>query len=236
MTLLEWPRRVAAIAQFHVEDPGQPTLSAADDHHLRTVLRAKSGEELVVTDGAGSWSLCEVGDHALHRVTPVHVDPTTPATTLFLSPLKGDRSEWTVIKATELGVRRIVPLMASRVVVKFRGENRDKIVARWRRLAGEANGQCRRTYDVIVDEPLHVREVPVNVPFTHFDGSSDWHGVHSVCVGPEGGWDEGEWGEHPRLSLGPTVLRAETAGVVAASLISFGAGGWGFTLGNEESR
>lgn len=234
--LLEWPRRVAAMAQFHVEDPGQPTLSAADEHHLRTVLRARSGEELVVTDGNGSWSLCEVGDHALHRVTPVHVDPTTPATTLFLSPLKGDRSEWTVIKATELGVRRIVPLMSARVVVKLRGENRDKIVARWRRLASEANGQCRRTYDVIVDEPLHVREVPVNVPFTHFDGTSDWSGVHSVCVGPEGGWEEGEWGEHPRLSLGPTVLRAETAGVVAASLISFGAGGWGFTLDAEESR
>ena len=63
-----------------------------------------------------------------------------------------------------------------------------------------------------------MRDVPVNVAFTHFDGASDWNDVHSVCVGPEGGWEEGEWGEHPRLSLGPTVLRAETAGVVAASL------------------
>jgi 16S rRNA (uracil1498-N3)-methyltransferase len=236
VTLLEWPRRVAAIAQFHVEDPGQPTLSAADDHHLRTVLRARSGEELVVSDGAGSWSLCEIGDHALHRVTPVHVDPEPRATTLYLAPLKGDRSEWTVVKATELGVRRVVPLMSARVVVKFRGDVRDKIIARWRRVANEANGQCRRTYDVIIDEPIHVRDVPVNVAFTHFDGTSDWNDVHSVCVGPEGGWDEGECGEHPRLSLGPTVLRADTAGVVAASLIAFGAGGWGFTLSDEKSR
>jgi 16S rRNA (uracil1498-N3)-methyltransferase len=227
---------VAAIAQFRVGDPNQPTLSAADEHHLRTVLRAKSGEELVVTDGAGSWSLCEVGDHALHRVTPVHVDPPSPQTSLYLAPLKGDRSEWTVVKATELGVHRIVPLMSARVVVKFRGETRDKIVARWRRVANEANGQCRRTYDVIVDEPIHVRDVPVNVPFTHFDGDADWNGVHSVCVGPEGGWDDGESGEHPRLSLGPTVLRAETAGVVAAGLIAFGAGGWGFTLSDGKTR
>ncbi len=74
------------------------------------------------------------------------------------------------MKATELGVHRIVPLMSARVVVKFRGEVRDKIVARWRRVAAEANNQSRRTYDVIIDEPLHVRDVPVNVAFTHFDG------------------------------------------------------------------
>ena len=236
MSLLEWPRRVAAIAQFHVGDPSQPTLSATDEHHLRTVLRAKSGEELVVTDGAGAWSLCEVGDHALHRVTPVHVDPPSPQTTLYLAPLKGDRSEWTVVKATELGVHRVVPLMSARVVVKFRGETRDKIVARWKRVANEANGQSRRTYDVIIDEPIHVRDVPVNVPVTHFDGDGDWNGVHSVCVGPEGGWADGEWDGHPRLSLGPTVLRAETAGVVAASLLAFGAGGWGFTLSDGKTR
>ena len=236
MSLLEWPRRVAALAQFHVVDPNQPTLSAADEHHLRTVLRAKSGEELVVTDGAGAWSLCEVGEHALHRVTPVHVDPASPQTTLFLAPLKGDKSESTVVKATELGIHRIVPLMSARVVVKFRGEVRDKIVARWRRVASEANNQCRRTYDVIIDEPLHVRDVPVNVAFTHFDGASDWNDVHSVCVGPEGGWEEGEWGEHPRLSLGPTVLRADTAGVAAAALLAFGAGGWGFTIADGQSR
>lgn len=236
MTLLEWPRRIDAIAQFHVADPNQPELSDADEHHLRIVLRAKSGEELVVTDGAGSWSLCEVGDHALHRVTPVHLDPPSPETTLYLAPLKGDRSEWAIVKATELGVSRIVPLMSERVVVKFRGEVRDKIVARWRRVAAEADGQCRRTYDVVIDEPMHVRDVPVNVAFTHFDGGGDWNGVRSVCVGPEGGWAEAECGEHPRLSLGPTVLRAETAGVVAASLISFGAGGWGFTLSSGESR
>jgi 16S rRNA U1498 N3-methylase RsmE len=143
---------VAAVAQFRVDDPNQPTLNATDEHHLRTVLRARSGEELVVTDGAGAWSLCEVGDHALHRVTPVHIDPPSPSTTLYLSPLKGDRSEWTVVKATELGVHRIVPLMSARVVVKFRGEVRDKIVARWRRVANEANGQSRRTYDVIIME------------------------------------------------------------------------------------
>ena len=50
---LEWPRRVAALAQFRVDDPHMPVLSGDDEHHLRTVLRARSGEEIVVTDGAG---------------------------------------------------------------------------------------------------------------------------------------------------------------------------------------
>jgi len=231
---LEWPRRVAALAQFRVDDPHMPVLSTDDEHHLRTVLRARSGEEIVVTDGEGAWSLCEVGDVGLHRVTPVEVDDPTLETTLYLAPLKGDRSEWVVAKATELGVSRVVPLVSDRLVVKFKGEVREKIVARWRRIAAEANGQCRRTHFVHVEEPVHVRDVPVNVAVADFDGDADWHNVRAVAIGPEGGWAPDEWTARQKLSLGPTVLRAETAGVVAASLLAFGAGGWGFTLSPGE--
>ena len=167
----------------------------------------------------------------------MHVDPPSPQTTLYLAPLKGDRSEWTVVKATELGVHRIVPLMSARVVVKFRGDVRDKIVARWRRVANEANGQCRRTYDVLIDEPVHVRDVPVNVARHALRRRQRLERrAQRVPSDPRAAGNEGEWGEHPRLSLGPTVLRAETAGVVAASLLAFGAGGWGFTLTDGESR
>jgi 16S rRNA (uracil1498-N3)-methyltransferase len=242
VTYLEWPRRVAAVGQFRVEDPSRPELGSADEHHLRTVLRAKSGEEVVVTNGRGAWSLCEVGDVGLSRVTPVHLDPATPETILYLAPLKGDRSEWAVAKATELGVSRIVPLVSRRLVVRFKGETRDKIVSRWRRIGAEAVGQCRRTYDIVVDEPLNVADVPAEVCVADFAGDADWTGVRSVAVGPEGGWDPQEWNAvRRRLALGPTVLRAETAGVVAATLLAFGAGGWGFTLdatriGNDKSN
>ncbi len=235
MSHLEWSRRVAALAQFRVDDPYQPVLSPDDEHHLRTVLRARSGEEIVVTNGEGSWSLCEVGDVGLHRVTPVHVDLAVPSTTIYLAPLKGDRSEWVVAKATELGVSVIVPLVCERLVVKFKGEVREKIVARWRRIAAEANGQCRRTHYVRVDEPVHVRDVAVNVAVADFDGEAQWDGVRAVAIGPEGGWAPEEWSSRRKLALGPTVLRAETAGVVAASLLAFGAGGWGFTLTASEN-
>jgi 16S rRNA (uracil1498-N3)-methyltransferase len=236
-----WARRVAALGQFRVAEPSAPTLSRDDDHHLRTVLRARSGEEIVVTNGRGDWSICEVGEATLHRVTPVEHDASTPETVLYLAPLKGDRSEWAVAKATELGVSRIVPLVSARLVVKFRGEVRDKIVARWRRIAAEACGQCRRTYDVVVEEPVSVGDVDVNVAVADFSGEGDWRGVRRVAIGPEGGWHADEWPpDQRRVSLGPTVLRAETAAVVAASLVSFAAGGWGFTLGersmgNDES-
>jgi 16S rRNA (uracil1498-N3)-methyltransferase len=234
---LEWPRRVSALGQFRVVDPERPQLSIDDEHHLRTVLRARNGEEVVVTDGRGAWCLCQVGDVALTRVTAVHVDPSTPPTTLYLAPLKGDRSEWAVAKATEIGVSRIVPLVSRRLVVRFKGEARQRIVARWRRISAEAGGQCRRTYDVVVDDPLNVADVPGDVCVADFDGGGDWTGVRSVAIGPEGGWDPQEWGPgRTRLALGPTVLRAETAGVVAATLLAFGAGDWGFTFGGPGNR
>jgi len=56
VTYAEWPRRVAALTQLRVADVARPELARDDDHHLRRVLRAEDGEEIVVTNGAGSWS------------------------------------------------------------------------------------------------------------------------------------------------------------------------------------
>ena len=237
MSLDQWPRRIAALGQFRVEDPARPTLSKDDDHHLRRVLRARNGEEIVVTDGRGAWSLCEVADLGITRVTPVTRDPESTATTLYLAPLKGDRSEWTVSKAVELGVTTIVPLVSQRLAVKFRGEIRDKNIARWRRIAAETCGQCRRTYDVTITDALTPAEVPADVAVANFDGDGDWRGVRAVAIGPEGGWDPEEWGSNRRrVQMGPTVLRAETAGVVAAALLTFTNGSWGFTASTPSNE
>jgi 16S rRNA (uracil1498-N3)-methyltransferase len=222
---------VAALAQFHVADPSVPILEPTDEHHLRKVLRAKVGEEVVVTDGDGSWALCVVNDQGLSRVSDVVRDEPVPVTTLYLAALKGDHAQWAVAKATEVGVSRVVPLLTTRSVVKFTGDLREKTLARWRRVAREAAGQCRRTYDLIVEDPLRVDDVPQDVAVAEIGASGDWRGVRHVAVGPEGGWAEGEWeSSRRRVGLGPTVLRAETAGVVAAALLAFPAGGWGLTL------
>jgi 16S rRNA (uracil1498-N3)-methyltransferase len=228
----DWPRRVAALAQFHVTDLRAPVLSDADEHHLRRALRARGGEEVVVTDGRGAWRICAVAGAGLDPLSDVVSDAEPPATTLYLCPVKGDRAEWTIAKVTELGVARVVPLVARRAAVRFTGESRVKTLVRWRRVAAEAGGQCRRTHDLTIDDPVAVGDVPVGVGVADADGSPDWSGVAAVAVGPEGGWAPGEWGAaRRRLSLGPTVLRAETAGVVAGALVAFAAGGWGFSLG-----
>ena len=231
MTYLEWPRRVAALGQFRVENLDAPELGRDDEHHVRKVLRANEGEEIVVTDGRGSWALCEILELGLSRVTDVHVDPPTPETSLYLTPLKGDRAEWAVAKATELGVSRVVPLVAERMTVKFKGDAREKIVNRWRRVAEEAAGQCRRTYDLVIADPVRVRDVHSLVAVADLGATGNWAGLRSVAIGPEGGWAHDEWDVgRRRVGLGPTVLRAETAAVVSASLLAFQAGSWGFTL------
>jgi 16S rRNA (uracil1498-N3)-methyltransferase len=229
--LVEWPRRVGALAQFHVDDLEAPELLREDEQHLRKVLRAREGEEVVVTDGQGSWALYEVLSFGLRRVSDITLDPPTPETSLYLTPLKGDRAEWAVAKATEVGVSRIVPLIAERMVVKFKGEAREKILARWRRIAGEASNQCRRTYDVVIGDPIRVKDVHSLVAVADLGATGNWAGLRSVAIGPEGGWAKDEWDVgRRRVGLGPTVLRAETAGVIAASLLAFQAGGWGFTF------
>ena len=233
--------RVAALGQFRVDDPAAPTLSRDDDHHLRAVLRAKPGETVVVTDGLGAWALAEVQSVGLGRVTPVEREPEPEPRTLYLAPLKGDRSEWAVVKAIELGVSAIVPLLSARVAVRFRAEARVKTLARWRRLAREASAQSRRVHYPTIGEPVVPREVPGDVGVADFAGDARWSGVNAVAIGPEGGWDDGEWGEdRHRLVLGPTVLRAETAAVAAATLLAFHGPDWQWRheprrMGNDES-
>ncbi|MDH2902757.1 MAG: RsmE family RNA methyltransferase [Actinomycetota bacterium] len=233
----EWPRRVAALTQLRVDDINVPELSRDEDHHLRRVLRAREGEELVLCDGRGSWRFAKVAAAGLADVGEVFLDAPTPTTTLYLAPLKGERGEWAVAKATEVGVSEIVPLVSERVAQKFRGEARDRVVSRWRRVAVETAGQCRRSYDLVIADPVTPAEVPAHVAVADMSGSGDWRGVTSVAVGPEGGWSRDEWAStRRRVSLGPSVLRGETAAVVAGALVTFTNGSWGFTLGGAPNE
>ncbi len=234
--LLEWERRRNALTQLRVLDLAHPVLSKEDDHHLRQVLRARVGEEIVLCDGAGGWRLARVAAHDLDLLSDTVTDPTPPKTTLYLSPLKGDRDEWALVKAVELGVSRVVPLLSRRLAVRYRDEARAKSLARWRRLAREAAGQCRRTYDLEVLDPVRVEEVPVEVAVGDFGGSSDWRGVHALAIGLEGGFEPDEWSpQHRRVNLGASVLRAETAAVVGAALLTLFRGEGALTVGEVEN-
>ncbi len=236
MSRLEFARRVDALAQFRVADVSKPQLASDDAHHLLKVLRAREDEELVVTNGQGSWAFARVRGASIARVSDVSFDEADEPVTLYLSPLKGDRDDWAVAKATELGVNVIVPLLAQRVVLKWTAARAEKFLARWRRVAAEANGQCRRTYDVTVSEPCLVSDVPLDVAVTQFEGSGSLGAVRALAVGPEGGWADDEWAPtRTRIGLGETVLRAETAALVAATLLVSSRSGWPRHTGEDKN-
>jgi 16S rRNA (uracil1498-N3)-methyltransferase len=227
VTLEAFGRRVAALTQLRVADCATPVLARDDAHHLFTVLRARDGEEVVLTDGRGSWRFAEVRDGTVTPVSPVVVDPVPPDLTLYVAPIKGDRGEWAVAKATELGVTTIVPLVSQHLAVKFTGEAREKLLRRWRRCALEAAGQCRRTYDLVVTDPVAVAQVPHSVAVAQPGALGTLEGVRAIAIGPEGGFAPDEWSSaHPRIGLGASVLRSETAVVAAAVLLASSGEGW----------
>jgi len=230
MSLKDFERRVDALTQMRVADVATPVLSKDDAHHLFKVLRAEAGEEIVVTDGKGKWAFAAVGDKVITRTSDVEEDAEPYPTELFLVPLKGDKSELAVSKLVELGVTSITPVISAQMSVKFKGEHRDKVLDRWRRIAEESSGQCRRTYDIVINDPVNVSDVPLDVAVAEPGTTGSLRGVRAIAIGPEGGWAADEWPENQaRIGLGNTVLRGETAAIVAATLLVLRGEGWAVT-------
>ena len=137
--------------------------------------------------------------------------------------VKGERPEWAVQKLTEIGVDRIVPLQTARSVVRWPLGEADRQLDRLRRVAREAAVQSRRLWLPVVGPVTGLAEAvgaESGVALASPGGAPPTLDHPTVLVGPEGGWtdDELAWGA-PTVSLGPTVLRTETAAVVAGTLL-----------------
>jgi 16S rRNA (uracil1498-N3)-methyltransferase len=138
---------------------------------------------------------------------------------------KGDRPEWAVQKLTELGVDRIIPVTAARSVVRWDPDRADRHLTRWRAVARAAAMQSRRLVLPVVEElvslPDLLAERHPGVALAEPGGAAPGLDRPTVLVGPEGGWtDEELAGAVPTVDLGPTVLRTETAAVVAGTLLA----------------
>lgn len=215
---------VDQIAEGHGEITGE------NAHHLTRVLRVQAGQTFEITDNRQAWvaTVESLGKNWVRfaLLEPLDAGTAMAATTLYLALIKFDRFEWAVEKATELGVTRIVPVETSR---SDQGlfEGSKKRVDRWRKIAREASEQSRRLQTALVDEPVKLGkaledstgervwldERPGAVPLASALTSA---GDVSLFVGPEGGWTEKEAAalDHAGwrgASLGPLVLRAETA-------------------------
>jgi 16S rRNA (uracil1498-N3)-methyltransferase len=230
--------RAAASAQVFVDDPSAPVLAPDDLHHLSRVLRLRAGEEVIVSDGAGRWARTKwVGgdnpglDSLQGAAGPggngaVQLeDKSEPALTVVFAPTKGERPEWVVQKLTELGVDRIVPLISERSVVRWEGERGAGAVERLRRVAREASAQCRRVRlpevgGVIGFGDLVGMGVAGAVVLAQLSGDRPSADHTVVAVGPEGGWSADELGAGlATVGFGLSVLRAETAAVMAGALM-----------------
>ncbi len=203
-------------------------LEEAQSHRLRSVLRLRPGDGLAVFDGSGEEWEATVAAVAAEGVTlrigePLDPLPDPPvAVTLLCAFPRGQRGDWIVEKATELGVAAITPLASDRAVLQP-GEGR---VERWRRVAIEAAEQCGRA-----SLPLFGEEPPAGALRLIADpgaaetvaealaGVAPAPSAVAIYIGPEGGWTPEERerligdGALP-VSLGPRRLRVETAAIV----------------------
>jgi 16S rRNA (uracil1498-N3)-methyltransferase len=148
--------------------------------------------------------------------------PAPPLTLAFAVP-KGDRPEWIVQKATELGLDALIPLHTAHSVVRWEGSRADHHLQRLRRVAREAAMQARRAFLPVVEPVQSVAEVAARPGAVLADVGGDAPSLSHpvVLIGPEGGWSKSERDQCPAfLGLGPTVLRVETASVAAGTLLA----------------
>ena len=206
-------------AHVLVDDVGLPVLDDADAHHVFRVLRVGDGDVVSVTDGRGGWRLCRAVGSSIEPVTEIAVEPypDAPVTIGFAIP-KMDRPEWIVQKLAELGVDRIVLLHAERSVVRWDELRAAKHLTKLARVAVEAAQQSRRVFVPELVGPVPSLSFLPGAVAAEPGERPDHGGDPVVAIGPEGGWTEGELAAAAgRVSLGPTVLRVETASLVAAA-------------------
>jgi 16S rRNA (uracil1498-N3)-methyltransferase len=214
-------------------------LVGANAEHLARALRARIGQEF---DIAAEGRVCR---GRIISITPEKVEfelgeelpaAALPDITLLLGVFKFDRMEWAIEKATELGVVRMVPLIAKRTDSHL-ASAAAKRVERWRRIAREAAQQSRRVAPPEIAAPVRLREIldfAADRRIVLSEGEDQvslkqaitgWRGILALAVGPEGGWtgeEERAFREHGWIaaSLGPTILRAETAAIAAVSVVA----------------
>ena len=217
-------------------------LTGAQARHMALVLRAMPGTRAHVVAGTEVWSavVTEVSEErvSFDLQEELPAEQALPIT-LLLAVFKFDRLEWSIEKATELGVARIVPVITRRTE-KHLAHAAEARVERWRRIAHEAAKQSRRADVPLIDAPLAVKaalaapwlgakillaESERTVMLRDALLSADADGPYALAIGPEGGWVTEEeqlfaaaaW---QPVSLGPRILRAETAAIAAVSVVA----------------
>ena len=226
-------------------DRPQVLLTGAEGRHAAGSRRLQPGEAVDLVDGRGTRADCRVvrsgRDEVLLEVVGRAYEPEPQPRLVVVQALpKGDRGELAVELATEVGVDEVVPWVAARCVMQWKGERGERQRERWQSTAREAAKQSRRSWVPEV-APLHttaqlrarlaaahvlVLHEAATTPLTSLPLPAD--GEVALVVGPEGGLteDELETLGGTAVRLGPTVLRTSTAGAAAVAVLSARSGRW----------
>jgi 16S rRNA (uracil1498-N3)-methyltransferase len=208
-----------------VESLENMLLSEDDNGHLSKSLRMRSGDPMTASDGRGSWRSAAFQENGVLEPIGeiVHIPLSDRTTTIAFSLVKGNKPELVIQKLTEVGVDNIVVLAASRSIVKWDEAKESKAFDRWRRIIREAAMQSHRVRLPSIDGVIAAGSwlARTEVTIADFGGSPIAEHHTSIAIGPEGGWTDSEAaGAGQRIGLGPTVLRAETAAIVAGTLLT----------------
>ncbi|MDW8102267.1 MAG: 16S rRNA (uracil(1498)-N(3))-methyltransferase [Anaerolineae bacterium] len=230
------------------------TLKQPQAHQIRNVLRMHPGEKIVVLDNSGWEYLVELTavdrDEVKGQVVEKRLNLSEPSTrvTLYQAILKGEHFELVLQKGTEIGVVSFVPLISERCIVGD-ADYVEKKRERWERIIAEAAEQSGRGLLPRLEEPTLFAKACRDLKMRGGLSIMPWEGERkrslkdalagekrpfsvSIIVGPEGGFSEKEVEMAHRygiitVSLGPRILRAETAGIVTAALVLYELGNMG---------
>ena len=236
------------VSTSQIED-GYAVITGQDVNHIRNVLRMKAGEKIGVRDGISRNYICELetleADLIRARILSEETDSSELPSKLYLFQglPKGDKMELIIQKAVELGVYEIIPVATRRAVVKLDKKKEEKKVRRWNAISESAAKQSGRMHIPQVtgvmsfSEALqYAEDFDVKlIPYELAEGMAETREVLQtvkpgmkvgIYIGPEGGFDKEEVelavekGVHP-ITLGRRILRTETAGMTALSILMF---------------
>lgn len=224
-------------------------IEGTDVNHIKNVLRMKPGEEIMVSNGTDKHYICSIMTISGEQVTAKIVDIDTNSTELpvklylFQGLPKADKMELIIQKSVELGATEIIPVAMKRCVVKLDGKKEKSKLTRWQGIAESAAKQSKRMVIPKISNVMNFKEAVAYaksldyniIPYEFANGMEKSKQIVKeigqyksvgIFIGPEGGFDEAEIAyakenDMQIISLGKRILRTETAGLTALSIIMF---------------
>ena len=224
-------------------------IEGEDVKHIRDVLRYKINDELSICDEVGKKYITRIEQFLEDKITlkiMKECDETSEPSvkiTLFQGMPKADKLEWIIQKGTEIGVSEIIPVMTERVIVKLEEKNLSKKLERWNKIAMEAAKQSGRQKVPEVKNPINLKNLVENIskydilllPYecekrvtlrSVLKNMGESCKNIGILIGPEGGFSEEEVNifsmeNVKKVTLGPRILRTETAGLVTIANVLY---------------